>query len=230
MQAFFVTGTDTEVGKTTVAAGLLHAARQAGLSTAAAKPVASGCEMTTQGLRNSDALALLGECTLALQYEQVNPLAFEPAIAPHLAAREAGVELSVAALLEPVRRVLALQAGFTLVEGAGGWRVPLAGTQALSDLAIALGLPVVLVVGVRLGCINHALLTAEAIQRDGLLLAGWVANIVEPATSRLQDNLTTLAERLPAPCLGQVPRLPSASPSAVAPFLDLQPLRDWRIR
>ncbi|WP_313085828.1 dethiobiotin synthase [Pseudomonas sp.] len=229
MQAFFVTGTDTEVGKTTVAAGLLHAARQAGLSTAAAKPVASGCEMTTQGLRNSDALALLGECTLALQYEQVNPLAFEPAIAPHLAAREAGVELSVAALLEPVQRVLALQARFTLVEGAGGWRVPLAGTQALSDLAIALGLPVVLVVGVRLGCINHALLTAEAIQRDGLPLAGWVANIVEPATSRLQDNLATLAERLPAPCLGQVPRLPSASPAAVAPFLDLQPLRDWRI-
>ncbi len=230
MQAFFVTGTDTEVGKTTIAAGLLHAARQAGLSTAAAKPVASGCEMTAQGLRNSDALALLGECTLALQYEQVNPLAFEPAIAPHLAAREAGVELSVAALLEPVRRVLALQARFTLVEGAGGWRVPLAGTQALSDLAIALGLPVVLVVGVRLGCINHALLTAEAIQRDGLPLAGWVANIVEPATSRLQDNLATLAERLPAPCLGQVPRLQSASPSAVAPFLDLRPLRDWRIR
>ena len=137
-RAFFVTGTDTEIGKTTIAAGLLHAARLAGLSTAAAKPVASGCEATAEGLRNGDALALLAECSLPLRYEQVNPLAFEPAIAPHLAAREAGVELTVAALAEPVQAVLALGADFTLVEGAGGWRVPLAGEQSLSDLAIAL--------------------------------------------------------------------------------------------
>lgn len=224
-QAYFVTGTDTEVGKTTIAAGLLHAARRDGRSTAAAKPVASGCEVTADGLRNSDALALLGECTLPLRYEQVNPLAFEPAIAPHLAAREAGVELSVAALLEPVRQVLALRAQFTLVEGAGGWRVPLAGRETLSDLALQLGLPVILVVGVRLGCINHALLSAEAIQRDGLELAGWVANIVDPTTSRLTENLETLCERLAAPCLGQVPRLPTASPAEVARYLDLRKLR-----
>ncbi len=228
--AFFVTGTDTEVGKTTIAAGLLHAARQAGLSTAAAKPVASGCERTAEGLRNSDALALLGECTLPLRYEQVNPLAFEPAIAPHLAAREAGVELTVAALAEPVRQVLALQAQFSLVEGAGGWRVPLAGDETLSDLAIALGLPVILVVGVRLGCINHALLSAEAIERDGLRLAGWVANIVDPATSRLQENLATLDERLEVPCLGRVPRLSTASPAEVARYLDLAPLKVMLLR
>ncbi|MCQ4294206.1 dethiobiotin synthase [Pseudomonas stutzeri] len=225
MQAYFVTGTDTEVGKTTIAAGLLHAARQGGLSTAAAKPVASGCELTAEGLRNSDALALLGECTLPLRYEQVNPLAFEPAIAPHLAAREAGVELSVAALLEPVRQVLALQAQFSLVEGAGGWRVPLAGRETLSDLAVQLGLPVILVVGVRLGCINHALLSAEAIQRDGLKLAGWVANIVDPETSRLAENLETLGERLAAPCIGRVPRLSTANPAGVARYLDLQLLK-----
>ncbi|AYC31266.1 dethiobiotin synthase [Pseudomonas cavernae] len=223
--AFFIAGTDTEIGKTTIAAGLLHAARRAGLSTAAAKPVASGCEMTAEGLRNSDALALLGECTLALDYAQVNPLAFAPAIAPHLAAREAGVTLSVDALCAPVRAILAKGADLTLVEGAGGWRVPLAGAATLSDLPIALGLPVILVVGVRLGCINHALLSAEAILRDGLQLAGWVANLVDPATSRLDDNLATLAERLPAPCLGRVPRLPQATPAAVAEYLDLAPLR-----
>lgn len=223
--AYFVTGTDTEVGKTTIAAGLLHVARRAGLSTAAAKPVASGCEITAEGLRNSDALALLGECTLPLRYEQVNPLAFEPAIAPHMAAREAGVELTVAALAAPVRQVLAMQAQFSLVEGAGGWRVPLAGDETLSDLAVELSLPVILVVGVRLGCINHALLSAEAIERDGLRIAGWVANIVEPATSRLQENLATLAERLEAPCLGRVPHLSPASPTEVARYLDLAPLR-----
>jgi len=223
--AFFVTGTDTEVGKTTIAAGLLHAARWAGLSTAAAKPVASGCEMTAGGLRNSDALALLAECTLPMRYEQVNPFAFEPAIAPHLAAREAGVELSAERLAEPVRRMLALQADFSLVEGAGGWRVPLAGRENLSDLALLLGLPVILVVGVRLGCINHALLSAEAIERDGLRLAGWVANIVDPATSRLDENLATLGERLAAPCLGRVPRLPVANAAEVACLLDLERLR-----
>lgn len=223
--AFFIAGTDTEIGKTTVAAGLLHAARACGLSTAAAKPVASDCQATPAGLRNGDALALLGECTLALDYAEVNPFAFEPAIAPHLAAREVGVELNVAALLPPVQKVLARGAGFTLVEGAGGWRVPLAGSESLSDLAVALGLPVILVVGVRLGCINHALLSAEAIARDGLRLAGWVANVVDPGTSRLEENLATLAEHLPAPCLGRVPRLPQASPAAVAAHLDLAALR-----
>ena len=219
--AFFIAGTDTEIGKTTVAAGLLHAARLRGLSTAAAKPVASDCAMTAEGLRNGDALALLGECSLALDYAEVNPFAFAPAIAPHLAAREVGVELNVAALLPHVQKVLARGADLTLVEGAGGWRVPLTGGESLSDLAVALQLPVILVVGVRLGCINHAVLTAEAIARDGLTLAGWVANVVDPATSRLDENLATLAERLAAPCLGRVPRLAEASPAAVAAHLDL---------
>ncbi|UCR82318.1 dethiobiotin synthase [Pseudomonas chlororaphis] len=220
-QAYFVTGTDTDVGKTTIAAGLLHAARLSGLSTAAGKPVASGCELTPKGLRNADALALLAECSLPLTYDEVNPLAFEPAIAPHLAAREAGVALTVQTLLAPMRQVLAKGADFTLIEGAGGWRVPLADQDNLSDLAMALDLPVILVVGVRLGCINHALLTAEAIAQDGLQLAGWVANIIDPKTSRLEENLATLAERLPAPCLGRVPRLKTVSAEAVAEHLQL---------
>lgn len=226
-QAYFITGTDTEVGKTTIAAGLLHAARLHGLSTAAAKPVASGCVSTAQGLRNDDALALLAQCSLPLRYEEVNPLAFEPAIAPHLAAREVGVVLDVASLYQSVRGVLDRGADFTLVEGAGGWRVPLSGAQSLSDLAVALGLPVILVVGVRLGCINHAVLSAETIARDGLQLAGWVANIIEPQTSRLEENLATLAERLPAPCLGHVPRLQSAQADAVSAYLDLERLPGW---
>jgi len=219
--AYFVAGTDTEVGKTTISAGLLQAARREGLSTLGAKPVASGCEQSSAGLRNSDALALMAESTLALPYEAVNPIAFEPAIAPHIAAHEARLPLTVQALLPPMQHILAQQAGFTLIEGAGGWRVPLSGQGNLSDLAIALGLPVILVVGVRLGCINHAVLTAEAIARDGLTLAGWVANIVDPHTSRLEANLATLTERLAAPCLGHVPYLPTASAAAVADHLAL---------
>jgi dethiobiotin synthetase len=224
-RAFFIAGTDTDVGKTTIAAGLLHAARLAGLSTAAVKPVASGCELTDQGLRNSDALALLAECSLGLDYATVNPLAFEPAIAPHIAAREAEVELTAARLIEAVQPVLARQADFTLIEGAGGWRVPLNAREHLSALPVALGLPVILVVGVRLGCINHALLSAEAIAGDGLVLAGWVANIVDPAMSRLEENLATLAELLPAPCLGRVPCLAEPTAQRVAHYLALPALQ-----
>ena len=219
--AYFIAGTDTDVGKTTIAAGLLYAARQAGLSTAAGKPVASGCEQTPHGLRNADALALLAECSLPLSYDEVNPVAFEPAIAPHIAAREADVVLSVSSLLAPMQRVLAKQADFTLIEGAGGWRVPLSDQDSLSDVARGLDLPVILVVGVRLGCISHALLTAEAIAQDGLQLAGWVANIIDSKTARLEENLATLAERLPAPCLGRVPKLKAVSAQAVAEHLQL---------
>jgi dethiobiotin synthetase len=220
-QAYFIAGTDTDVGKTTIAAGLLHAARLLGLSTLGAKPVASGCSMTAKGLRNSDAQALIDESSVKLAYEEVNPFAFEPAIAPHVAAREASVALEVTVLAKAMRHVLEQGADFTLIEGAGGWRVPLSNHANLSDLAIALKLPVILVVGVRLGCINHALLSAEAIARDGLQLAGWVANIIEPRTSRLEENLASLAERLPAPCLGRVPKLKQATADAVAEHLQL---------
>lgn len=129
--------------------------------------------------------------------------------------------LAVPELLAAMRNVLQQNADFTLVEGAGGWRVPLSGLENLSDLAVALQLPVILVVGVRLGCISHALLSAEAIERDGLQLAGWVANIIEPRTSRLEENLASLAERLPAPCLGRVPKLKQASADRVAEHLQL---------
>lgn len=225
MSAFFITGTDTDVGKTSIAAALLYAAREQGLSSVAIKPVASGCVSTPDGLRNSDALALQAQSSLKLSYAQVNPVAFAPAIAPHIAAQEACIELSVAKLQPAIEQVLAQQADFTVVEGAGGWYVPLSEHELLADLAKALQLPVILVVGVRLGCINHALLTAQAISQAGLPLAGWVANIIDPHMARLEQNLATLKQLMPAPCLGQVPFIPPASAQAIARYLDLSLLK-----
>ena len=222
-QAFFITGTDTDAGKTSVAAGLLCAAKQQGCSTLAMKPVASGCEMTEQGLRNSDALALMAQSTVQLPYTQINPYAFAPAIAPHIAAQEAGVELSVADLHRAAQLVVQQQADFTLIEGAGGWRVPISNTEFLSDFAVALQLPVILVVGVKLGCINHALLSAQAILSDGLKLAGWVANVVDPHCARLAENLVTLRQLMPAPCLAEVPYLSTVSAECSAEYLQPVP-------
>ena len=223
---YFVTGTDTEIGKTTMAAGLLHAARLRGLSTAAVKPVAAGCVLTDQGLRNDDALTLLAECNPELEYGQVNPVALEPAIAPHIAAREAGLEVTVADLADACRQVFSLRRDITVVEGAGGWRVPLNSTQTLADLARELQLPVIMVVGLRLGCINHALLTAEAIAADGLHLAGWVANQIDPQMDRQQNNLETLKTLISAPLLGVVPQLHPLTMAGVASHLNLEPLLD----
>ncbi len=217
-QAFFITGTDTDAGKTSVAAGLLCAAKQQGCSTLAMKPVASGCDMSAEGLRNSDALALIAQSTVPLPYTQINPYAFAPAIAPHIAAQEAGVELSVAGLYRAAQVILQEQADFILIEGAGGWRVPISNTEFLSDFAIALQLPVILVVGVKLGCINHALLSAQAILNDGLELAGWVANVVDPNCARLAENLATLQQLMPAPCLAEVPHLSTPSAEYVAGY------------
>ncbi|WP_445620492.1 dethiobiotin synthase [Kushneria sp. Sum13] len=226
--AFFVTGTDTDAGKTLIASTLLYAARTRGLSTAAGKPVASGSERTSQGLRNADALALQAQCEPALSYDAVNPAAFEPAIAPHIAASEAHVELSVAALLAPMQTLLAQKADLTLIEGAGGWRVPLNDEASLCDLAVALDLPVILVVGVRLGAINHARLTLEAIERDGLSVAGWVANVIDDRTARLEENLATLehwlSRRGGIPCLGVVPHLADPTPERAGFYLDITPL------
>jgi dethiobiotin synthetase len=223
-QAFFIAGTDTDVGKTLVAAGLLVAAKQRGLTTAALKPVAAGCETTADGLRNADALLLQSVITEPLIYEQINPIALAAAIAPHIAAQQEKRSLSVSRLVGLCRGVLH-SAQFTLVEGAGGWRVPLNPRETLADVARELNLPIILVVGVRLGCINHALLTAEAIQRDGLRLAGWVANCVDEQMPAMQENIESLQQRLQAPCLGVVPWLAPASPELAANFLNLDLLQ-----
>ena len=218
-QAYFITGTDTDAGKTTITAGLLYAAKQLQHSTLAMKPVASGCEMTEQGLRNSDALALIAQSSVKLAYAQINPYAFAPAIAPHIAAQEAGVELRVTDLYQATQRILQEQADFTLIEGAGGWRVPISTSEFLSDFAIALNMPVILVVGVKLGCINHALLTVEAIRNDGLELAGWVANVIDANCARLSENLEFLHHYIAAPCLAEVPHLATAGAENVAEYL-----------
>lgn len=221
--AFFITGTDTDAGKTLVASGLLCAARARGLSTLGLKPVAAGCVATEQGLRNSDALALQAQTTVDVVYEQINPVALAAAIAPHVAAQRERRSLSADRLVGFCRSSLNL-AQLTLVEGAGGWRVPLNPSETLADVARLLRLPVVLVVGVRLGCINHALLTYEAIRNDGLPLAGWVANVIDADMLALDDNIASLAQRIPAPCLGVVPHLAEPSPAAAAAYLDITPL------
>ncbi|OQX33340.1 MAG: dethiobiotin synthase [Oceanospirillales bacterium LUC14_002_19_P2] len=220
-KAYFVTGTDTDAGKTLMSCGLLEKARQKGLTTAAVKPVSAGCEETPEGLRNADALALHQVMTMEMPYEQVNPVAFLPPIAPHIAAQDAGRMITADRLAGICRGVLMKRADFTLLEGAGGWRVPLNPRETLADLARMLQLPVILVVGMKLGCLNHALLTAEAIRRDGLTIAGWVANSVTPDMARLVENTLTLEGELGVPCLGEVPYLDSATPTAAAEYLNL---------
>ncbi|MGA0265657.1 MAG: dethiobiotin synthase [Lysobacterales bacterium] len=199
MKRWFITGTDTEIGKTWVACALVRHLVASGLKVAVMKPVASGCERTPQGLRNEDALALMQASNLAQPYDEVNPLALEPAIAPHIAAERAGVTIDPQQLagIEPPS-----QADVMIVEGVGGWRVPLGNGLMLADLARALSEEVVLVVGVRLGCINHALLSADRIVRDGFRLKGWVANLIDPDMPALEENLATLEAQLPVKRLG----------------------------
>ncbi|WP_299773877.1 dethiobiotin synthase [uncultured Pseudoteredinibacter sp.] len=215
-KTFFVTGTDTDAGKTFIASALLHKANSEGLRSLALKPVASGSESRDEGLRNSDALILQEAMSEELDYEQINPYAFEPAIAPHIAAEQAGVRLNASRLAGFCRGALFTPHDFSVVEGAGGWRVPLNDREDFSDLAKELSLPVILVVGLRLGCINHALLTIEAIRRDGLTVAGWVANHVDPNMSCMEENLETLKQRMTAPYLGFVPNLAGKENAAIS--------------
>ncbi len=218
-QWLFITGTDTDVGKTVVACGFLAAANQQGLRTAAIKPVAAGCEVTEQGMINSDALQLQAAASHKLSYQQINPVALEPAIAPHIAAAEAGLRMSASRLVGYCRGVSLMPVDMVVVEGAGGWRVPINSRETLADVARELECAVIVVVGMRLGCLNHALLTMEAIRRDGLLIAGWVANILDPEMPRLQENIDTLKQCINEPCLGTVPRIDDLSAERVADFL-----------
>ena len=218
-QWLFITGTDTDVGKTVVACGFLAAANQQGLRTAAIKPVAAGCAVTEQGMTNTDALQLQAAASHKLSYQQINPVALEPAIAPHIAAAEAGLRMSASRLVGYCRGVSLMPVDMVVVEGAGGWRVPINSRETLADVARELECAVIVVVGMRLGCLNHALLTMEAIRRDGLQIAGWVANILDPEMPRLQENIDTLKQCINEPCLGTVPRLVDLSAERVADFL-----------
>ena len=223
-QPFFVVGTDTDVGKTFITSALLGLARGRGLRCIGMKPIAAGCRMDAGSLRSDDALSLIAASGTHLDYETINPIAFEPHIAPHIAAAQAGRALRAADLTAHCRAVVARDVDLVLIEGAGGWLVPINDTETLADVCVELNAAVILVVGMTLGCLNHALLTAAAIETAGLDLAGWVANSVTGPMSCLDENIETLRTRFRAPCLGVVPRLGAAEPSAAQPFLDLDPL------
>jgi dethiobiotin synthetase len=222
MQAsgYFITGTDTGVGKTVVTLGLMQYLQAQGQTVVAMKPIASGCERTVAGLRNADALLLQQQASVPLDYALVNPYAFEPAIAPHIAAAEAGVRIDTGKILSTCH-ALARQADCVLVEGVGGWQVPLTDDETLADLARALGLEVILVVAMRLGCLNHALLTAESVVARGCSLRGWVANRLSPQPEFAQENINSLKSRLSTPLLGVLPTLPGIDARAVAENLTL---------
>ncbi len=211
VKGFFVTGTDTGVGKSVVATALVRGLVAQGLRVAVMKPVASGSQQTPEGLRNEDALALMAASNVPAPYPIVNPYCFEPPISPHIAAEEVAVSID----LPHIRRqfeALATAADCVVVEGAGGWLAPVGPRAAIQELALELQLPVLLVVGMRLGCINHALLTKLAIQSCGAHFAGWVANTIDPAMARAAQNLETLVRLLGEPPLTVVPNLAQDSP------------------
>ena len=214
----FVTGTDTGIGKSLVSATLLAALNSAGCRAIGMKPVASGCALTSAGLRSEDAELLIAHSAGAPDYAQVNPYALRDPIAPHLAAADAGIDIRLEPILSAFDE-LSASANLIIVEGIGGWMVPLSAEQVLADLVRALKLPVILVVGLRLGCLNHALLSARAILADGCQLIGWVGNRIDPEMARVEDNIATLRERMPAPCLGVVPHVSAPDPGALTAHL-----------
>jgi dethiobiotin synthetase len=205
-QGLFITGTDTGVGKTLVSVSFVKALVRHGLRVAVMKPIASGSEHTSAGLRNADALALAEASNLVVPYASINPYCFEPAISPHIAAEEAKIEVDVG-LIKSRFEALASSADFVVVEGAGGWYAPISKSKSMADLPKSLGIPALLVVGMRLGCLNHALLSKRAIEASGIELAGWVANTIDPTLERAAQNLSSLERML------------ESEPLAVFPFV-----------
>jgi dethiobiotin synthetase len=220
---FFVTGTDTGVGKTLIACALLHAFVGRGYRAVGMKPVASGAERRGTELVNDDVEQLVAAGNVTAPRRLVNPYCFEPPIAPHLAAERAGVRIALERI-EESRRELAASADVMIVEGVGGFRVPLGADVDTAQLAARLALPMVLVVGMRLGCLNHALLTADAIAARGLALAGWIANHVDPRMDAADENVRALERHLAAPLLARVAHAAAPQPAAVAALLDTRRL------
>ncbi|WP_269517968.1 dethiobiotin synthase [Alteromonas sp. BMJM2] len=211
MKQYFITGTDTEVGKTYVTCQLLEAASQLGHKAIGYKPISAGCDLVDGEWVNEDAAAIQKSNSIDLPISEINPIALKPPIAPHIAAVEAKVVLSDEKIIEGLGNLQAYKPDLLLMEGAGGWRLPLnvgddtMPTRFLSDVVASIGMDVILVVGMRLGCLNHALLTAEAIRRDGLNIAGWVANDITGNMTRYSDNLASLKAMLPEPLLAEIP-------------------------
>ncbi len=221
MKGFFITGTDTDAGKTEMAAGIVYKLVEKGLKVAGMKPIASGCDETENGLRNSDAQKLIAVANTDLPYELINPYTFKDPIAPHIAAEQSGAQIDMARIVENYQKI-ALQADVVVVEGVGGWTVPIDANQRMDDLALALNLPVILVVGIRLGCINHTLLTYEAIKSKGLTVAGWIANYISPDDLCLQEQTQSIKDRISAPLIGEVSFSDEISAKYVAQHLEVE--------
>jgi dethiobiotin synthetase len=218
--AYFIAGTDTGVGKTLVSSALVHGYTQQGLKSAGMKPVAAGCESIDGRWLSEDVAQLKAASNIDAELSLVNPYAFAPAIAPHIAAEQAGVRIELTNI-QSAYETLRQSADVVIVEGVGGFRVPLGSDWDTADLAQALALPVVLVVGMRLGCLSHALLTVEAIEKRGLSLAGWVANRIDPDMTAYAENLDALRQRIDAPLLGEIPALSQADFRLAAQYLSL---------
>lgn len=208
----FVTGTDTGVGKTVIACALVRGLRELGARVAVMKPVASGATRTAEGLRNADALALIEASGTTTPYVLVNPYCFEPAVSPHIAAKEAMIEIDIDTIKEGFN-TLAAEADWVVIEGAGGWLAPINDRQSMADLALALEAPALVVVGVRLGCLNHAQLTRFAVAARGVPFAGWIASGVDPAMERTAENLASLERLLGEPALAVAPCEPGVAAS-----------------
>jgi dethiobiotin synthetase len=219
-RSFFVTGTDTGVGKTLVCCALLYGFAALGKSVIGMKPVAAGAVRSANGMVNDDVALLQAASNVEAPPQLVNPYCFEPPIAPHLAAEQAGAAIKLAAIVSAYRQLAAL-ADIVIVEGVGGFCVPLNRDEDSADLAQRLGLPVILVVGLRLGCLNHALLTVQAIRAKGLQLAGWIANRIDPALAAADENVSALAERLAAPLLAKVKFAVAPDSRRIAALIDL---------
>lgn len=217
-RTFYITGTDTGIGKSIASAALLHALNTHGLRALGMKPVASGCDATPVGLRNEDALLLQAAGAFDVEYATINPYALAPPIAPEFAARDAGVEIALPRIVEAHAR-LASMADRVVVEGVGGWMAPLSATLEQADVTRAVDADVVLVVGLRLGCISHARLTARAIQAVGMRIAGWIGSTLDPALPHLEDNISALHARIDAPCWGVLPHGMPPDPAVLSAAL-----------
>jgi len=223
MSGYFVTGTDTGVGKTLVSCALLHAFAARGRSVIGMKPVAAGATPTAEGLLNDDVAQMRACATVDAPLSLINPYCFQLPVAPHLAAREEAVDIDLDIILRAHAR-LAASADLVIVEGVGGFCVPLGRHHDSAELASRLALPVILVVGLRLGCLNHALLTTQAIRARGLSLAGWVCNRIDPDMGFAAENLAALAERIDAPLLGDVPHASAPEARSAAARLEVSRL------
>ena len=214
-KGFFITGTDTGIGKTTAAVALMRALKQQGYRVGGMKPVAAGCRPSAQDLKNDDALKLMSEASVDIAYEHVNPYAYEPPIAPHIAAAQTNRPV-VIEKITGAYQTIASQVDIVLVEGIGGWAVPINDNQTMADVVITLKLPVILVVGIRLGCLNHALLTFESIVHKGCQPVGWIANLLSENNPVSEQNIHFLRQALPMPCLGTLPYISGTEPHGPA--------------